>query len=146
MVAKTYQDLEIVESPYEKDSRMYVKVRTKKGALKEVRWYTAREYAKMYGLPDPGMDFDAKRGLGFHKGYIHIFTHDMENDEYFRKSIARYAIHLGWYVVSNDELPTDLPAGVKAIKLSWELVSENDKIFAYDKVKMIVDKIRKENE
>ena len=49
MVAKSYQGLEILCEPYElAKGRLYVKVRTKSGANKEVRWYTEAEYAKMY--------------------------------------------------------------------------------------------------
>lgn len=48
-VAKSYQSLEILCEPYVLDKgRQYVKVRTKNGENKQVRWYTDAEYAKMY--------------------------------------------------------------------------------------------------
>ena len=44
MVAKSYQGLKIVKEPYKKGSKEYVQIETKKGDLKEVRWYNDAEY------------------------------------------------------------------------------------------------------
>ena len=98
----------------------------------------------MYGVPyDYG--FNPKIAFGFHKGYIHIFTTDGgEADEFFRNSCARYSTFFGWYVVSNDKVPDNLPDGVRAIKLMWEDVSENDKLMSHDKVKALCDYFRME--
>ena len=49
MVAKSYQNLQRICEPYESKGRMYVKVLTAAGREKEVRWYTEREYMKIYG-------------------------------------------------------------------------------------------------
>ena len=51
MVAKSYQNMEIVSDVYMVSGRKYVKVRDNKGAEKQVRWYSDAEYAKMYGTP-----------------------------------------------------------------------------------------------
>ena len=47
-VAKSYQGLPIVEEPYEKNKKMYCKVRLKSGKVKEIRVYNPAEYEKMY--------------------------------------------------------------------------------------------------
>ena len=53
MVAKSYQTLEIVQEPFSENGRLYVKVKTKKGTIKKVRWYSEAEYARMYPDAEP---------------------------------------------------------------------------------------------
>lgn len=127
MVAKSYQNMEIVHEPYKKDGRMYVAVKTSKGTVKQVRWYTEAEYAKMY--PDEKKDKTKdpyykpqKYVLGFDKGYITIFRGYKEelHEEWFKQSICRYARWWGWYVISTQEVPNDLPLGVEPVKLFWD--------------------------
>ena len=127
MVAKSYQSLEIIGEPYSKNGRAYVKVLTKKGTQKEVRWYTEKEYNKMYGIKEEEKKklFNQKKVLGFEKGYITIFRGGKlyeENDEYFMYSPARYTRWWGWYFRSVDEIPNDLPDYVEPVRLPWELV------------------------
>lgn len=138
MVAKSYQNLEILDEPHEKTAArsshpaMYVTVRTKTGTTKEVRWYTDKEYAKMY--PGDVIVTDntvtlrpLKEVLGFDKGYITIFKgNTYEDKEYFKLNAARYNRLWGWYFVSTDELPTDIPEDVEPLQLAWNLVSKDD--------------------
>lgn len=132
MVAKSFQKLPLVGDPYKVNGRMYVKVRLATGAERQVRWYSEAEYAKMY----PGEAVSAngtpsylkgqKEALGFENGYITIFKGDTYgNLGWFQKSIARYARMWGWYIVSTDEVPEDLPATVTPVRLNWEDVSDN---------------------
>jgi hypothetical protein len=128
-VAKSYTALTIEEGPYEVSGRMYCKVRMKSGALKQVRWYTDKEYAKMYpgeSAPTSTVNRKTQRDiLGFEKGYITIFKGNVSaNEEWFKKSIARYCRFWGWYVVSTDDLPIDLPYDVVPVQLNWELVGD----------------------
>ena len=134
MVAKSYQALEVVGDVYTSKGRQYVQVRTKSGVLKQVRWYTDKEYAKMY--PDE-VKSTSKEGdpyfktqkevLGFEKGYITIFKgNTFEDKEYFKLSSARYARFWGWYFISTEELPEDIPDDVEPIRLPWELVGNED--------------------
>lgn len=126
MVAKSYQGLEIVQGEHKKNGKSYVIVKTKSGGLKQVRWYTDAEYAKMY--PDVQGDKSKdpyyrpqKYVLGFEKGYITIFRGAKEeHEEWFRQSICRYARWWGWYVISTEEVPNDLPSGVEPVKLFWD--------------------------
>lgn len=131
MVAKSYQKMEQVGEPYAKENgRIYVKVKnTTTGAIKEVRWYNETEYARMY----PGeavsdkLNVNQKNILGFQKGYITIFKGNIEANEYwFERSIARYCKWWGWYIVSTDTIPFDLPADVEPVELKWEVVGQED--------------------
>ena len=143
-VAKSYTNYPIIEGPYTKNGKEYVIIATKTNPRKEVRWYSEQEYCKMYGL-EYTVKCNEKHMFGFHKGYIHIFTNDGdETNVFFRKSCARYSTFFGWYVVSNDEVPDNLPYGIRAIKLMWEDVSENDKLMSHDRVKTLCDYFRME--
>ena len=67
-----------------------------------------------------------KQVLGFSEGYITIFKGDIEPVEHhFRTSNARYHKYWGWYVVSEEPLPT-IPAGITPIQLSWKTVAISD--------------------
>ena len=132
-VAKSYQNLEIVGDVFVSSGRQYVNVKTKSGALKTVRWYSDAEYRKMY--PEAvAVDRSAdpyykpqKEVLGFTKGYITIFKGDTYAEiDWFRASIARYARWWGWYIISTEEVPADLPEGIEPIQLPWELVGQED--------------------
>ena len=133
MVAKSYQELEIVGDVFISSGRQYVNVKLKSGKLKTVRWYSDAEYRKMYHEA-PVVDRSAdpyyksqKEVLGFTKGYITIFKGDTYAEiDWFRASIARYTRWWGWYIVSTEEVPADLPEGIEPIQLPWELVGQED--------------------
>ena len=126
LVAKSYQGLEIVQEPFRKNGRMYVEVKNSKGTIKQVRWYTEAEYAKMYPEDKTDKTKDPyyrpqKYVLGFEKGYITIFRGvKEEHEEWFKQSICRFARWWGWYVISTQEVPKDLPSGVEPVKLYWD--------------------------
>ena len=127
MVAKSYQKLKMLsEEPYAKaNGKLYVKVLMKGGSEREVRWYNAEEYAKMYPgeSVEPEMFVNQKNILGFHEAFITIFKGNQEeHEDWFGRSIARYCRHWGWYVVSEDTIPFDLPAGLEPVELKWEMV------------------------
>lgn len=129
-VAKSYAALTIEEGPYEVNGRAYCKVRQKNGSLRQVRWYTDAEYRRMY--PDAVIAVDPDRKtqkdiLGFEKGYITIFKGDTYSHlEWFKKSNARYARFWGWYVVSTEEVPADLPTDITPVRLDWSIVGKED--------------------
>ena len=131
-VAKSYQELEIVGDVFVSSGRQYVNVKLKSGKLKTVRWYSDAEYRKMYPeavAADRSADpyyKPQKEVLGFTKGYITIFKGDTYAEiDWFRASIARYARWWGWYIISTEEVPADLPAGIEAIRLPWESVGQD---------------------
>lgn len=130
MVAKSYQNLEIVGDVYTSNGRKYVKVRDAKGNLKQVRWYSDAEYAKYYGEPVVSTPTKSQREvLGFgDEGYITIFGAIGMDEEYepLKYSPARYCRHWGWYFPSTESLPEDLPAECVPIRLNWEQVGNDN--------------------
>lgn len=128
MVAKSYQDLEVVGEVFTLSGRQYVNVKLKSGKIKAVRWYEEKEYRKMY--PDTPVATSAsattrsvKEALGFTNDYITIFRGDTYAEiDWFHSSNARYARWWGWYIVSTEEIPADLPAGIETIRLPWSAV------------------------
>ena len=129
MVAKSFQGLEVVGDVYTSKGRQYVQVRTKSGNLRQVRWYTEKEYARMYPNEEPKMKEakSQKEVLGFTNGYITIFKGDtFNNQDYFRMNSARYAKTWGWYFISTEPTPEDIPEGVEAVRLPWDIVGNPD--------------------
>ena len=146
-VAKSYIGLSQTCEPYMADNnRWYVRVILKNGKEKEVRWYTDIEFEKMYPetlvITEPSKDVDAaKNRLGFQEGYITIFRGDQEtNNDWFKLSNARWARYWGWYVVSTEEVPEQLPFGIEPVKLYWkDIVGPTGEMKPEDKLKEIVD-------
>lgn len=133
-VAKSFQSFEMLTEPYIVSGKQYIKVRNPKtGTERQVRWYSASEYAKLYPEMKPIIQSqDAfykpqKEALGFTKGYITIFKGDTHAYiDWFRASIARYARWWGWYIISTEEIPADLPDGLEPIQLPWDIVGNDD--------------------
>ena len=146
-VAKSYIGLPQTCEPYMADNnRWYVRVVLKSGKEKEVRWYTDIEFEKMYPetsvITEPSKDVDAaKNRLGFQEGYITIFRGDQEtNNDWFKLSNARWARYWGWYVVSTEEVPEQLPFGIEPVKLYWkDIIGPTGEMKPEDKLKEIVD-------
>ena len=141
-VAKTYQDWPKESQPFQVNNKWYITVRSPKGAPKNVRVYSEKEYKKMYSgedicgspVPQNGSTEPKPNGpvvkniLGFEKGYIWIFKGDLENAEYwFSKSPeCRFHVTFGWYVVSTENIPFDMPCCIEAVKLPWEKIGNAD--------------------
>lgn len=130
-VAKSFQSFEMLTEPYIVSGKQYVKVRNPKtGTERQVRWYSVSEFEKLY--PEMVQSQDTfhniqKEALGFTKGYITIFKGDTHaHIDWFRASIARYARWWGWYIISTEEIPDDLPDGIEPIQLPWDLVGNDD--------------------
>lgn len=145
-MAKSYQTLNQIGTPYLKDNgKMYVKVRTKAGAEKEVRWYNEDEYAKMYpGECAAGPHFNQEKILGFQNGYITIFKGNIEgNEEWFERCGAtRYHVMWGWYVISTEAVPFDLPYDVEPVELRWDQVGlPNGDLRPEDQVRAVVSSL-----
>lgn len=152
MVAKSFQNMEIVGEPFTLDKgRMYVNVKNpKNGNIKQVRWYSEAEYRKMY--PEEAVATDSapsglkthKEALGFDKGYITIFKGDTETyRDWFLSSNARYAVFWGWYVISTEEVPADLPAGLEPVRLKWEDVGlENGSLKTESAIKAFIESLQ----
>ena len=115
--APSFANLERLSEPFEENGKEYILVKTKSGTTRKVRWY--EEPMKKIR--------STKEVLGFSKGYITIFKGDTYPVlEWFQQSVARYHNFWGWYIVSEDEVPEIIPAGVTPIQLKWEDVAFAD--------------------
>lgn len=127
-VAKSYQNLPIFGEPFTENGKQYVAVVKPNGSHKKVRWYTEKEYDKLYP-EDTERSWKKLRSvqdvLGFKNGYITIFKGDTYSLlEWFRAEPAcRYHSFWGWYVTSEEEVPQPLPAGIETVQLKWDDVS-----------------------
>ena len=125
LVAKTYQGLPVVQEPYEKNKKMYCKVRMKSGSDKEVRVYSQKEYDKMYPAPAPKWK-PQRDMLGFGEdGFILVFNNAPEFEEFYERGPFRFHRVFGWYLPGNEIVPALLPGIVPKV-LSWEIVGGND--------------------
>ena len=140
-VAKSYADLEKLSSVFEKDGRQYIKIKLASGNEKDVRAYTEKEYKRLYrenppcgNGAQPSVKVKAPAGpvvkniLGFQEGYIWIFKGDLERAEYWfeQTKVARYHVMFGWYIVSTDSVPFDIPSCIESVQLPWEKVGNTD--------------------
>lgn len=134
-VAKSYQELNILCEPYQKNGRAYVKVKTKSSSEKEVRWYTDAEYAKMYPDAAPAAAGDTGRPwwgpqkdvLGFQKGYIWILQDPTEEaEEWLLLNGHPHSTRFWDRYVKSEEGPIETPFHIKLVKLNWEDVGEPD--------------------
>ena len=131
LVAKSYQGLEQTCEPYTVNGRMYVKIRTKSGAEKQVRAYSEKEFLRLWGDMAPQAQSSStkslKEVLGFTKGYITIFAGETYAAlEWFRYSPARFHKLFGWYFTSTEELPQDVPSCIEPKQLLWAKVAKDD--------------------
>ena len=153
-VAKSYQKYEILCEPFIDKGRAYVNIK-KNGTLKTVRWYSDKEYASMYNLSKiTGADpisceparptAPVKDVLGFKNGYITIFSGPIEDwEDWFAASNARYARLWGWYVISTEEVPRDLPHDIIPITLAWRDVGYADGTLRPEtEIAQVVDALR----
>lgn len=130
-VAPSFKDFEMLSEPYVVNGKMYIRVRNPKtGTERQVRWYDEK---KTVAAPAPKVNAqDAfykpqKEVLGFTNEYITIFKGDTYAEiDWFRASIARYARWWGWYIISTEEIPADLPDGITPVRLTWELVGDDE--------------------
>lgn len=129
-VAPSFKDFEMLSEPYAVNGKMYIRVRNPKtGTERQVRWYDENKAPKTAAPKVNAQDAfykPQKEVLGFTNGYITIFKGDTYAEiDWFRASIARYARWWGWYIISTEEIPADLPAGLEAVRLPWELVGDD---------------------
>lgn len=144
LVAKSYIGLEQVTDPYIVNGKQYVKVRTKKGDIKQVRAYDEIEYRKYNPEVKIIQPARSKRNtLGFgDAGYIWIFKGETyENLTWFHNTECRFARPWGWYLPSDKEMPALMPTNITPIKLEWSQVSENDQLYSEEKLATIIDPI-----
>ena len=132
-VAPSFTNYKIItENPFLKNGKLYITVQNPNtGNNRDVRWYSEDEYAKAYGKKvaepsDKGFPM-LKHARGFDKGPILVIRNDRPADEpWLCRSNARYAVGIGWYIVSEETLPEDAPAHFKYLLLSWDEFRNGD--------------------
>lgn len=122
--APSFKDFKRLSEPFCKNGKMYIKVEhPNTHNERDVRWYTDIEYAKNYGKQentDDGFD-NLKKVRGFEKGPILAVrgVKGPADEEYLKRSTARYAVGIGWHFVSTDTVPHDAPTHFKYVVLGW---------------------------
>lgn len=129
-VAPSFKDFEMLSEPYAVNGKMYIRVRNPKtGTERQVRWYNDVEFRKLYPNVKVKVKVEdkyyrpRKEVLGFNEGYITLAS---GNEEYLARSSARFHVLWGWYFISSEPLPDDIPKDVKLRRLDWESVGLND--------------------
>lgn len=148
-VAKSYQKYPLIDEPYEHDKRQYILIKipccTRKNCsrchgegsyAKEVRWYQ-----------DP-IEFDPRKGFGFcEAGYITLIAGpDDILENHFRNIAprqARYNLLFQWYIPSWLEKP-QLPSDCRYVKLTWEQISRDNKLFDDSIIREIVRSVKED--
>lgn len=146
MVAKSYQGLEIVSDIYTVNGRTYVKVRLGNGADKQVRWYSNKEYERLYGERAEDHSDDPfyktqRQVLGFEEGYITIFKGDTYHiKEELKAAGAKFTRFWGWGIPGGKEVPSF--EGIESVRLDWSAVGLDDEVLkSEDEVKAAVEKL-----
>lgn len=139
MVAKSFQNMEQIDMPFEDGGKMYIYVKNAKtGQARRVRWYSDDEYRKLY--PED-KEFAAKSKyhrtqksvLGFDKGYITLCVGSTYDDnEYMKSHGGRFTSLWGWYFMSTTEIPEDIPEHITLIQLPWDLVGTDKEVLKPD--------------
>lgn len=122
--APSFKDYKRLSEPFAKNGKMYIKVEhPNTHNARDVRWYTDAEFAKNYGKQekkDDGWD-GLKHARGFDNGPILVIRNvrGPADEEWCKASCARYAVGIGWHIVSTDEFPADAPEHFKYVLLGW---------------------------
>ena len=132
MVAKTYANYKVEGEPFNVKGKPYVNVRSPKGILKQVRYYTEAEYNKMYPAAKVAQDATRKSQrevLGFGTyGYINIVKGDADNDIYHSWRVENHLTYTrwwGWYLRGDQPLP-EIPDGLSFERLFWASIGNED--------------------
>lgn len=136
-VAPSFKDFPIIGEIFIKNGRKYVKVKNPTtGKVREVRWYTDTELAKLTKkkasesvTPDGRKRFKGlKHARGFDNGPILIIRglKSVADEKWCKQSCARFAVGMGWYIISTDTFPDDAPDHFKYLLLSWDEFRDGD--------------------
>lgn len=150
MVAPTYQKYKKIGDPFAKGEKMYIKLQhPTTGNIREARWYSELEYAKQYGkteeIDTTGSD-KMKEIRGFAAGPILVIRNVKPADEeWLKASVARFAVGIGWHIISTAQFPSDAPAHFKYVLLGWNEAKLDERHLKEPEVlaKIISDKMRK---
>lgn len=132
MVAPSFQGFTVLsKDPFIKGDKKFVTVQNPKtGTKRDVRWYTDSEYAKAYGKKIINTDIsipNLKEEKGFKNGPVLVVRRNqMRDEDFLRKSKARYLTGIGWYFTMDDILPSDAPEHFRYLLLGWNEFKKDD--------------------
>ena len=133
-VAPSFQKYPTVGEPFEENGREYILIQYPDGHTRKVRWYE-----------DPIKKIrPTKDVLGFSLGYITIFKGDTYPLlDWFRESTARNNRIWGWYFISDEPLPEQIPEGVTPVRLYWKDIAneELDELLPEQQVRAVVESL-----
>ena len=144
MVAPSFKNFEFLTEPYFSNGKQYIKVRNPKtGTERQVRWYEDAEYRKLY--PEEQKIFKTrKQVLGFDNDYITIArSYNEEAETWLETSSARFHTYWGWYFISSEPLPSNIPKNIKLYVLPWSSVSTGENLLSENIVKKNIMEIIK---
>ena len=130
LTAPSFQDFPRESEPYIKNGKQYVDVKNPKtGTVRSVRLYTEKEYNKAYPTAKVSAELSKeieadkleslKKARGFSAGPITLVS--TADEKFLSKSNARYATDIGWYIVSTEKVPENVPADWKEKEYTWEM-------------------------
>lgn len=127
LVAKSYQNFKVIGEPFTENGREYVMLRKPNGKEFKARIYSETEYNRMY--PDAKIEKKRLRSdkevFGFDKDFIYLVR--TEEEDWLEWSNARYAEFFGgWYIPSNEEIPSEQPNDLVVMELPWDRVGKSD--------------------
>lgn len=123
--AESYKGLEVRDA-FQENGKWYGYVTLKSNPNKKIRLY--EKAPKVEVSAAASSKWNARKGFGFGEaGYITIFAGEISSeDEYFSRSVARYCVRWGWYIVSDDPVPADIPYYATPKKLLWSSIGNED--------------------
>ena len=132
-VAPSFANFKQLSEPLiEKDKKYILVEHPNTRNSRKVRWYETKEWEKLYGkkisVEDNGFD-NLKAVRGFSQGPILVLRDIKEGtkeEEWCKKSEARYAVGIGWYFISGTKLPADTPSHLNYSLLTWEEFRDKD--------------------
>ena len=143
-VAKSYAKCDILGEPFIKNDRKYVTIETPFGEIKNVRWYSNAEYARMY--PNATKDkLSYREILGFGEaGYITVYLGETyPHLSWFKEHQAcRYNKIFGWFTPSNEEVADEIPYGVETAEVRWDNVCTPEGEVDEDKAHKVMEALK----
>ena len=131
-VAPSFENYKRLSDPFFENGKMYIMVEhPNTHNERKVRWYSDSELGKKYRTKTEeeksGWD-NLKQVRGFSEGPILIIRgiKSDADETWCEQSCARYAMGLGWHIVSNDKLPEDAPKHFKYVILKWDEFKDGD--------------------
>lgn len=128
-VAPSFAEFAQESEVYVKNKKPYVDMRNPKtGTLRSVRAYLPQEWARQYGdksapAPSNATPDSLKIARGFRWGPIMLIK-TSDKQWLSRTPECRYATDIGWYIASDENLPSDHPQDLKRDLLTWDKFKE----------------------